>query len=78
MNNEVPPQDSNNANKNKEHENLCPLSLKFKEIYFSIATINNEWFGVGTYTRIIPGGIYSLETPHPERRKNKNPAFKKK
>ena len=30
MDNEVPPQDSSDANKNKEHENVCPLSLKLK------------------------------------------------
>ena len=58
MTNEVPPQDSNDANKNKEHENVCPISFKLKEKYVSIATIYNERFGLGTYTRIIPGGIY--------------------
>ena len=64
MNNEMPPQDSTDANKNKEHENVCPLSFKLKEKYVSIATIYIEWFGIGTYTIIIPGGIYSLDTLH--------------
>ena len=64
--NELPPQDSNDANKNKEHEYVCPLSIKLKEKYVSMETIYNEWFGLGTYTGIIPGGIYSLETLHPE------------
>ena len=54
----MPPQDSDDANKNKEHENVCPISFKLKEKYVSIATIYNERFGLGTYTRIIPGGIY--------------------
>ena len=78
MNNEVPAKDSNDANKNKENENLCPLSFKLKEKYDSIATIPNEWFGIGIYTRIYPGGIYSLETLHPEWRKNNNQSFKNK
>ena len=76
--NEMPPQDSNNANKNKEHENLCPVSFKLKGKYFSIATNYNEWFGLVTYTRIISDGIYSLETLHPEWHNNKNPAFNNK
>ena len=58
MTNEVPPQDSNDANKNKEHENVCTLSFKFKEKYVSKATIYNEWIGIVTYTRIIPDGTY--------------------
>ena len=78
MTNEVPPQDSNDANKKTEHENVYPLSFKLKEKSFSIATIYNEWFGLGTYARILPGGIHSLEKLHPEWRKNNNSAFKKK
>ena len=58
--NGVPPQDSNNANKNKEHEMFYPISLKLKEKYVSIATIYNEWFGLGTSKIILPCGIYSL------------------
>ena len=72
MTNEMPPQDRNGENKNKEHENVCPLPFKLKEKYVSIATIYNEWFGFRTYTRINHGGIYSLETLHPEWRKNNN------
>ena len=34
MNNKVPPQDSNYANKNKERENVLPLSFKLKEKIF--------------------------------------------
>ena len=34
MTNEVPEQDSNDANKNKKHENVCPLSFKLKENLF--------------------------------------------
>ena len=34
MTNEVPPQDSSDANKNKEHENFYPISLKLKESMF--------------------------------------------
>ena len=34
--------------------------------------IYNKNFRLGTHTRIIPGGIYSLETLHPEWRKNTN------
>ena len=78
MTHEVPPQDSNYSNKNKEHENVCPLSLKLKLKYVSTATIYNGWFGFGTYTRIVPVGIYSLETLHPKWHKNNNSAFKKK
>ena len=66
MTNEVPPQDINNANKNKEHEIFCPISFKLIEKLVSIATIHNEWFGLGTYTIMLPGGIYSLETLYPE------------
>ena len=62
MTNEVPPQDSNDADKNKEHENVCPQSFKLKEKYVSIETIYNEWFGLGTSAIIIPGGIKLLET----------------
>ena len=58
MTNELPPKDSNDTNKNKEYENFCPLSFKFKEKYVSIATIYNEWFGIGTNTIIIPCGVY--------------------
>ena len=68
----MPPQDSDDANKNKEHENVCPISFKLKEKYVSIATIYNERFGLGTYTIIITGGIYSLETMHIEWRNNNN------
>ena len=78
MTNEVPPQGSNDANKNKEHENVCPLSFKLKETYFSIETIYNEWFGLGTYTIIVPGGIYLLETLHSQCNKNNNSAFNDK
>ena len=78
MTSEVPPQGSNDANENKERENVCPLSFKLKNRYVSIATIYNQWFGIGNYTRIIPGGIYSLETLYPEWRNNNNSAFKKK
>ena len=42
MTNEVPPQDSNDTNKNKEHESICPLPFNIKEKYVSIATIYNE------------------------------------
>ena len=35
MTNEVPPQDSNNANKNKEHKNFYPLSFKLREFFFN-------------------------------------------
>ena len=78
MANEVPPQNSNDANKNKEHEKVCTLSFKLKNIYVSISTIYNEWFGIGNYTRIIPGGIYSLQILQPEWRKNNNLAFNNK
>ena len=77
LTNEVPPQDSSNANKINKHENVYPLSLKLRGKHVSIATIYNEWFRLGTYTKIIPGGIYSLETLHPEWHKNNNSAFKK-
>ena len=49
-----------------------------KEKYFSIATIYNEWFRLGTYTRILPGGIYSFETLCLEWRNNNNSISKKK
>ena len=62
MTKEMPPRYINDSNKNKENENLCPLSLKLKEKSVSVATIYNDWFGIGTYTIIIPGGVYSLET----------------
>ena len=62
MTSEVTPQDSNNQNKNKEHENFFPLSFKLREKCVSIATVYNEWFGIETYTRTLSGGIYSLET----------------
>ena len=78
MTNEVPPQDSNDANKNKEHENVCPISFKSKGTIVSIETIYNEWIGIGTYTRTIIGGIYLLETMPPKWRKNNNSASKKK
>ena len=52
--------------KNKEHKNVCSQSLKLKEKYVVISTIYNEWFGLGTYTRIITFKIYSLYTLHPE------------
>ena len=65
MNNEMPPQDSTDANKNKEHENVCPLSFKLKEKYVSIATIYNYCFGRRTYTINIFGGIYSLKKMYP-------------
>ena len=64
MTNAYPPQDSNDASK-KEHENIRPLSLKRKGKYVSLSNIYNECFGLGNYTRIIPGGIYLLETLHP-------------
>ena len=70
--NEVPPQDSNDTNKNKEHESICPIKFKIKGKNVSIATIYNEWFGIGTYTRIITVRIYSLETLHPEWTRNNN------
>ena len=35
-------------------------------------------FGLGTYTRILPGGVYSLETLYPEWRNNNNSSFKNK
>ena len=70
--------DRNESNKNKERENVCLLSFKFKEKYFSIATIYNEWFGLGTFKRIVPGVIYSSDKLHPEWRNNNNSAFKKK
>ena len=38
MTSEVPQQDSNGANKNKEHENVCPIKFKLKEKYVSIET----------------------------------------
>ena len=57
MTNEVPPQYINDTNKNKEHKNVYPLSFKWKEKYLSIENIYNEWFGLGTYTIIIPDGI---------------------
>ena len=53
-------------------------TLKLKEKYVSRAEIYNEWFGIGTSTRIIPGEIYSLDTLHPEWHRNNNSAFKKK
>ena len=62
----MPAQDSNYTNKNKEHENVCPKYFKLKEKYFSIATIYDEWFGLGSSARIIPGGINSLDKLHPE------------
>ena len=62
----------------QKKKNVCPLSLKLKKQYVSIETIYNEWFGIGKYTRIIPGGIYSLETLHPEWHKNNNSALNKK
>ena len=34
MANKVPTQDSSDTNKNKEHENFCPISLKLKESMF--------------------------------------------
>ena len=55
MTSEVPPQGSNDANKNKERENVCPLSFKLKVKYISIATICYEWCGLVTSTRIISG-----------------------
>ena len=58
MTNGVPPQDNNYVNKNKEHEHICSLSFKLKEKYVPIETIYNSWFGLVTYTRIIPGVIY--------------------
>ena len=70
--NEVPPQDSTDTNKNKEHGSICTILFKIKEKYVSIATIYNEWFGIGTYTRIITVRIYSLETLHPEWTRNNN------
>ena len=49
-----------------------------KEKYVSIETIYNEWFGIETYTRIITGIIYSLDTLHPEWRNKYNSESKKK
>ena len=46
MTNEVPPQDSSDANKNKEHKHFYPLSFKLREKHFSIATIYNQWLGL--------------------------------
>ena len=34
MTNEVLPQDSNDTNKNKEHENVCPLPFNRKKNMF--------------------------------------------
>ena len=70
--NEVSAQDSNDKNKTKENENICPQSFKLKEKYISIETIYNAQFELGTYKRIIPGGINSLETMHLEWRRNNN------
>ena len=72
MTNEVPQQDINDSNKNKEHENVCPIKFKLKEKYVSIENIYNDWFGLGTYFIILPGGIYSLKTLHPEWHNNNN------
>ena len=77
MTNEVPPQDSSNANKINKHENVYPLSLKLKEKHVSIATIYNEWFGMGALAITIPGGINLLERIYPEWRRNNNLAFKR-
>ena len=41
MTNEVPAQDSNDANENKEHEKFSPQSFKLKGEYVSIVTIYN-------------------------------------
>ena len=49
-----------------------------REKYVPIASIYNEWFMIVTYTRIINGGIYSLEILHPEWRKNNNSESKLK
>ena len=62
--NEVPPQDSNDTNKTKEFKNVCPISSITKEKNASIETNYNEWFGLRTYTRVIHGEIYSVETLH--------------
>ena len=78
MTNEVPPQDINDANKNKEQQNVCHLSFKLKEIFVSIPTIYNEQFGLETYTRTIPGVIYSLKTLKLEWRKSNNYVLKEK
>ena len=78
MTNEVPAQDGNDSNKNKEHENVCPRSFKLKEESVSISTIYNEWFGLGSSAIIIPCGINSLETLHPEYCRNKNSASRRK
>ena len=43
-----------------------------------IATIYNEFFGIGTSTRTITGGIYSLETLNLEWSKNNNSSSKRK
>ena len=77
MTSEVTPQDSNNQNKNKEHENVCTISFKLWEKCVSIAKIYDAWFGIETYKRTLSGEIYSLETLHPEWRNNNNSAFKK-
>ena len=35
MTNYMPVQDRNYANKNKEYENVCPLSFKLKDFFFN-------------------------------------------
>ena len=49
-----------------------------KNIYVSIETIYNEWFGIGTSAIIVPGRINLIETLHPEWHMNKKSVFNKK
>ena len=72
MTNEVPAQDSNDENKNKENENVCPQSIKLKDNIFQWQPFINEWFRLGTSARIIPLVINSLETLHPYWDRNNN------
>ena len=53
MTSEVPLQGSNDANKNKERENVCPLSFILKYIYVSIATIYNKCLGLETIQELF-------------------------
>ena len=76
MKNKFPAQDINDANKNKENENVCLKPFKPKEKYVSIETIYNEWFGLGNSARVITGGINSLDTLHPEWHRNNNSSSK--
>ena len=52
--------------------------IQIERKYVSIATIYNEWFGLGTSAIIIPDGIYSLQIMCPEWRRINKSALKKK